>query len=322
MKAHHALPSDAEAWLADHPDLAPADLEMPWRLAEGVDPLSAAPAPDPQRIRAMEQTLAQAAHGAGPRSLRLVVSGRRSTWLAAAAVVALLLAVGLGWRLTPVTLSAAAGSPSVFTLPDGSQIQLHGGASLRHARSFGRDSRRVRLSGEAFFDVVQTGLPFVIETFNATVTVHGTSFNVRAWPMGDAAETVVSVVTGVVEVAASEDPATRVRLEPGQGSRVVAVRQRPSAPTAIRIDEVTAWRRGGFVFYDQPFAVIFGEIERRFGISVHAADQIMVRRRTFSMHQARSAEAVLRDLCQSAGLRYRAVAGGYEIFDPEAHDTL
>jgi transmembrane sensor len=317
MKTPTPLPHDAEAWLADHPDLSPAELEHPWRLAEGSNPLAAAPAPDPKRIAALRNALEEAIGGNTPRRgpLRLIHTSRRTTWLAAAAVVALLVALGVAWYVTPVTLTTPPHTATRYTLPDGSMVQLHGGASLQYARSFGTSARSVHLDGEAFFDVEQTGTPFVIETANATVTVRGTSFNVEAW-RDEQAETVVAVVSGVVEVAARSNASAPVRLEAGQTTRVTEAQAAPTPPAPARLDEVTAWRDGSFLFFDQPFATIFKEIERRFSVTVHASDQILSRRHSFSKHRVHSAEDVLNDLCQSAGLRYRAISNGYEVFDP------
>ena len=90
MTSRPTLPPELETWLADHPELSPGELASPWRLAEGANPLDAAPAPDPARIEAIEAALAQAAvNGAAPRpALRLVKSARPVYWMAAAACIA------------------------------------------------------------------------------------------------------------------------------------------------------------------------------------------------------------------------------------------
>lgn len=89
------------------------------------------------------------------------------------------------------------------SLPDGSVIHLNVGSTLLYsANRFGRDSRDVQLQGEAFFQVAKdASCPFRVKGSGATVTVCGTSFNVKAYP--SCQEMVVSVRDGRVQVADS-----------------------------------------------------------------------------------------------------------------------
>ncbi len=314
MTSRPTLPPELETWLADHPELSPGDLASPWRLAEGANPLDAAPAPDPARIEAIEAALAQAAaNGTAPRpALRLVKSARPVYWMAAAACIALLLAVGVLLTQNPTTtVRAASGQYYSALLPDGSKVLLNSDATLRYPRSFGTAERRVELVGEAFFEVAKAEIPFIIETFNATVTVLGTSFNVRAVPDDSTPETIVSVETGIVEVAAKNAPDNAIRLEAGQATRVARATALSPLPSVA-----TDWRR--FVLLNQPLGVMFDEIERRFGIEIIASEQIRVHLHNIGT-TARSAEQLVIEICQSSKLklRYRATANGFEVFEAE-----
>ena len=319
MTPRPTLPPDLEKWLADHPDLAPDDLAPPWRLAEGADPLQAAPAPDPARIQAIQAALAQtAANGAAPRpALRLVKPAQVMRWMAAAAVVVVLVAAGLFFWQQPVTVTAPDGEIARVDLPDGSQIQLAAGSTVRYERGFDAKTRGVHLDGEAFFDVAKAGTPFIIETFNATVTVLGTSFNVRAWPDAPEAETVVIVETGLVEVTARQTPEATLRLAAGEAARV-AVDDDTSTPQVIADPAAAlAWRNGPFIFINQPLGVIFDEIEQHFGIEILAPESVRSHVHNFKQ-QVTTAEQLVSDLCQSVTtlrLRYRTTANGFEVFE-------
>ncbi len=320
MTSRPTLPPDFETWLADHPDLAPDDLAPPWRLAEGADPLRAAPAPDPARIQAIRATLSQtAANGsATPRpALRLIKPARMVRWMAAAAVVVVLVAAGLFFWQQPLTISAPDGEIASIDLPDGSQVQLQGGSTLTYARRFDAKTRRVRLDGEAFFDVTKAGTPFVIETFNATVTVLGTSFNVRAWPDTPEAETVVFVETGLVEVTAKQASNEAIRLAAGEAGRVAVV-EGASTPQAFADPNAAhVWRDGLFLFINQRLGVMFDEIEQHFGIEILAPDTVRSHVLTIKT-EVTTAEALIADLCGSVStmkLRYRTTANGFEIFE-------
>ena len=314
---------DLETWLAEHPDLDPGDLAAPWRLAEGANPLDAAPAPDPARIQALRTVLLQSTANGAPQpsrraALRRVPFAALRPWMAAAACLVLLVAAGLFFWNTPVTVHAPYGETARVALPDGSQIQLNSGSTLTYARRFtDAATRRVQLQGEAFFDVAKTGGPFVIETFNARIAVLGTSFNVRAWPNDGNAGTLVAVQTGLVEVAAKGHPHEALRLEPGEAARVAATFDAPTPEANLDPAAATAWREDRFVFVNQPLGVMFDEIERRFGIEIKAPEKIRQYPHNIGT-KVTSAEKLVSDLCGSVTafkLRYRAMANGFEVFE-------
>ncbi|MFQ5568881.1 MAG: FecR family protein [Rhodothermales bacterium] len=323
MTSPHTQPPDFEAWLADHPDLTPADLEPPWRMAEGADPLDEAPAPDPARIRMIQATLERAAAtDSEPRpALRLITSSRFTSWMGVAAAVALLLAVGVGlWLQWPTTVTAPEAAYANITLPDGSEIHLNSESSLTYTHSFGLFTRHVELDGEAFFDVATSETPFVIETFNSTVTVLGTSFNVRARANGEAS-TAVSVKTGRVRVTAKHAPDQDVVLTAGQASHVERTTTLPTPPAPAKLDEAMAWRNGSFIFYNRTYGFAFDEIERRFGIEITAPDDIRALPLTYSKHGVEDDEILVSQLCKTAqisahvNLRFRATANGFEVYE-------
>lgn len=79
-----------------------------------------------------------------------------------------------------LTIMAPAGQRVDITLQDGSTVCLNSGARLEYPVRFGK-TRRVKLSGEAMFDVDRDAAhPFVVETFACDVEVLGTKFNVTA----------------------------------------------------------------------------------------------------------------------------------------------
>ncbi len=317
MTSQPTLPPDLEAALADYPDLAPGDLASPWRLAEGANPLEATPAPSAARIQAIQAVLTQTSTSSTIRTQRPALRLVRPTWMAAAAVVVLLVAVGLYLWQQPITVHAPYGDIASVDLPDGSQVQLNSGSSLTYDHSFDSEVRRVHLDGEAFFDVARAGTPFIIETFNAQVQVLGTSFNVRAWDNTPEAETIVSVETGIVEVFAKEAPEEALRLVAGEAARVEDDSPMPSLYTAADPTAPLAWREGRFVYINEPLGTMFDEIERRFGIEVVASETIRAHALTIKT-QVTTADQLIGELCQSAttlDLRYRAMANGFEVFE-------
>jgi len=71
-------------------------------------------------------------------------------------------------------------SPNSFNqvdLSDGSIVQLAPGATLKHHRSFNLINRKLKLTGEAYFQV-EKGSPFIIDSPNGIVEVLGTAFKI------------------------------------------------------------------------------------------------------------------------------------------------
>ena len=86
---------------------------------------------------------------------------------------------------------------TVATLPDGSEVWLRNGAHVSYDKDFGRKTRSVSLSGEAFFDVAKDAdRPFRVSVSGLGIEVLGTSFDIK-----DCRDrVVVSLVEGTVRL--------------------------------------------------------------------------------------------------------------------------
>ena len=115
------------------------------------------------------------------------------------------------------------------------------------------------LKGEAYFDVAKRdGQKFVVCTNGTEVTVLGTEFNVKNYPGGGMATTLVegSVVIG--------HGGQECRLRPGQQAYVDR--------TGVQVREVetvlyTAWKDGFFVYRDMTLDGILKELSRWYDFS-------------------------------------------------------
>lgn len=86
----------------------------------------------------------------------------------------------------------------VTTLEDGSIVYLNQKTSIEYPVHFEKDSRRVSLQGDAFFEISKNrARPFFIETETARIEVLGTAFNVVS---KDKSSFLLSVKHGEVKV--------------------------------------------------------------------------------------------------------------------------
>lgn len=316
MKPHMTpppLPPELGDGLLAQPGLPRGEMEAVWRLAEAGRPM--APAPDPARVEALWATLEAATARDARRDrapLRLVRGALRAPhWLAMAACVALLVAVGVALWLQPTTRVAPQGERLAVTLPDGSRVLLNSGSAVSYGRAFA-GSRHVELTGEAFFDVVPSTSPFQVETFNSTTTVVGTQFNVRSWPEDPTPTTTVAVLSGKVHVTAEAGRAS-VSLEPGQTTQVVEQSAAPTPPMEVALEDALAWREGGLAFTNAPLGAVLNEIERRFGVEVTAPPALQARLVVYRQQQVAGAEQIVADLAATLGLQYRATDKGFAL---------
>jgi ferric-dicitrate binding protein FerR (iron transport regulator) len=131
--------------------------------------------------------------------------------LSVAAVI--IMAVTIGWTVsyvsrvepTPVTFAIATGigeHPSV-TLPDGTVVNISPMSRLSYTFDESQHSRRVTLSGQAYFDVAHDTInPFTVETESLNIRCLGTAFNVKAYS-GEETESII-LYQGKVSVTADD----------------------------------------------------------------------------------------------------------------------
>ena len=234
----------------------------------------------------------------------------------AASVVALIIvALGVVWWLQPLVRTAPHGERLAVQLPDGSSIELNSGSSIKYPRFFA-GSRDVSLEGEAFFDVVESSVPFTVQTFNAKVQVLGTTFNVSAWSDASLAESKVTLASGSIRLTSMINPGASIEMMPGQTAIVRDGTNNFVQDEPENIDYIFAWRKGELVFKDQRLEAILEEAERRFGIDIELrANRLADKQVTFSYRRVTSTENFVEDLCHALNLRYRPISNGYELFE-------
>ncbi|HEX2607406.1 MAG TPA: FecR family protein, partial [Flavisolibacter sp.] len=91
-------------------------------------------------------------------------------------------------------VSTRLGSKTKLLLPDSTIVWLNAGSKLTYNDHFGTTNRNTTLTGEAFFDVRKSSIPFIIKANGVQIKVLGTAFNVKSYPNEKTTET--SLVRG------------------------------------------------------------------------------------------------------------------------------
>ncbi|MES2827067.1 MAG: FecR family protein [Bacteroidota bacterium] len=153
-----------------------------------------------------------------------------------------------------------------ITLPDGTEVWLNAGTTLKYPSRFAPAARIVYLEGEAYFHVksiVQSNgekLPFKVISNHQDVEVLGTQFNVNAYPEEATAKT--TLVEGKVAVA---DKSERLILTPNHQAITT---NGTTKIKAVDVHSFIAWREGKFSFDNKTFKETMTEISRWYDLRV------------------------------------------------------
>ena len=218
---------------------------------------------------------------------RLRERTRRMVWIrglkrvTAAAAVAVVLLAG-GWmartsveRLTrPVVVYTELGERSQAVLPDGTKVWLNSSSRVEYAASFFSRKRRVKMDGEAYFEVSHDRhAPFVVSTNGLDIRVLGTRFNIR----NDAQKHLITTVLleGSVEASVTGEHRPALRLRPSQqllfhtDTKDMQLSDIPTAERSIN------WIYGRFSFEHNTLEEIVRELNRYYNVDIRFKDDAL-----------------------------------------------
>lgn len=179
----------------------------------------------------------------------------RKTWIAAAAMVVVLLGIGF-YFIQPTAHAAANGETYAFSLPDQSQVLLNAGSQASFKSWNWSSNRAVSLHGEAYFKVAK-GKKFTVATDLGSVTVLGTQFNVKA--RDNRFE--VTCYEGKVSVTSA---ATQQIIRPGQRIIFNGAAKSVAATKAVAPE----WTRHELLFENAAFTAVLAELERQYDVTI------------------------------------------------------
>lgn len=195
------------------------------------------------------------------------------------------------------------GETREIILPDNSRITLNAGSVLIYPEKFSSTERTVFLSGEAIFEVTHNEtLPFMVNTADLTIQVHGTTFNVNAYP--EARGTSATLCEGSIS-ATLKGSGESILMVPNE--RLDYDRQTgKSSILRVNSAEDIAWKSGDMCFRSENIHTIVKAIERKYGINTYITsgkydDMIL----TAKFIQGESMEQMLGAICKLVpGMKY------------------
>ena len=165
------------------------------------------------------------------------------------------------------TITIPHGARSNLSLADGSEVWLNSGSVLTYSSDFS-GNRTLELEGEAYFEVVESEIPFTVSTPLGNVQVTGTAFNVKALPEDNQFETTVE--EGSVNVSSSQS--SRIAsLKPGQQARLINGQWELSK---VETELYTSWKEGKIIFRREYLPEVAKRLERWYNVKIDLADDV------------------------------------------------
>ncbi len=161
------------------------------------------------------------------------------------------------------------GEKTSLTLSDGTSIILNSGSKLIYPKIFKGKTRNVNLYGEAFFEVSpDKEKPFIVNTYDISVRVLGTAFNLQAFP--EAGEISTTLVHGKVllEKNSGDKVIPLAEMAPHEHAVYQTRNQKISIHKENNIDQYIAWKDGKLVFLNTSGEEVAKKLERWYNVSV------------------------------------------------------
>lgn len=219
------------------------------------------------------------------------------------------------------------GSRSFIVLADSTKVWLNAGAKLHYPANFEGKQREVYLEGEAFFEVKKDQYrPFFVKVNGMDLKVHGTKFNVKAYP--DEYQIETTLLEGSVEVIglkSDQKEDQNLFLKPGQKlvlykektntSGGIADNKSSQAIGSVKITDARlinltvttpeiAWTHDNLVFDKQRFDEVKTRLERWYGVTIEVKDSSVLDYRFSGTFDKETFEQAMYALKEAAGFEY------------------
>lgn len=196
-------------------------------------------------------------------------------------------------------------------LSDGTIVHLNADSRLEYPVKFMGEERRVRLQGEAYFEVTQNTKPFVVCINEARIKVYGTKFNVNAYHK-DCLETVL--LEGMVGVSWNDQESV---LRPSQLSRLNGITGEQRIVDRVDTDKYISWTRGYLRYDDDHLERMMEDLSRWYGVDFEFnTEDIRNMRVTASINKDLPLEHVLTMIQTTIKVTFIKQERGYLILQP------
>lgn len=155
------------------------------------------------------------------------------------------------------SISSPRGQITSLTLFDGTTVWLNSETTIKYSSNFNKKEREVFVEGEAYFEVIHNDkIPFIVNAGVSKVKVHGTTFNVKAYPSDNFIETVL--IEGKVEFITKNKS---VFLCPNE-KIILSTEKGTLHKEHADVEKASAWKKGKYYYNNEKLSIIIQQIQR------------------------------------------------------------
>lgn len=202
-------------------------------------------------------------------------------------------------------LTTSNGQIRKVTLPDGTKVTLNAGSTLIYPEKYGKGARSAYLSGEAIFEVTRNGSPFTVKTSDLEINVHGTVFNVNAYPDSRTAETTLCSGSISAKIKATGKEIDMIPFQNLCYNKENATYEL----STVDVAEDTSWENGKLCFNAKSVHEIAKTLQRTYNVNVYVTsdkyDKALI---TAKFIYGESLNDVMKAICRLVpGMKYSIV---------------
>jgi ferric-dicitrate binding protein FerR (iron transport regulator) len=188
-----------------------------------------------------------------------------------------------------------------IVLQDGTQVQLNSGSRLSYPKTFGFFSRKVKLTGEAYFSVAkEITRPFEVDLAGIKVKVTGTHFNAKAY--SDDLKIRVALEEGSVNI--TDNGNKTYPMEIGENAEYDKSSGICKITETADMSLYTAWRTKSLNFYRTPLKDIIKTLERQYEVQFTVKDSNLLSNR-FSISTSKiNIDEIVTDLQKVSRIKF------------------
>jgi len=175
-----------------------------------------------------------------------------------------------------LTISTPKGGQYQILLPDGSTVMLNAASTLIFPEEFDRKQRRVKLIGEAFFEISKvkngdgTAVPFFVECNEQDIQVLGTKFNVSSY--NEDKSTITTLMEGSVKINHKNTITKEVIILKPNEQAITTLGQNTYKREVDNQSDI-AWTKDQFEFVAEPLENVMVKLARWYDFDFEFIDQ-------------------------------------------------
>jgi len=200
------------------------------------------------------------------KNFRILIAAASIAWIVAISGLTLWLTERKSDKQITVastTVRTDEGEKAHILLADSTCVFMNSSSTMEYATDYYTKERKVKLSGEAFFDVcTNPEKPFVVQLDKMSVSATGTQFNVLSYGNENRIET--TLVEGNIQVSIPGQDTIDVKA----GQQVVYFTKTNKAIVRdVSTETYTSWKENKLRFNDTSFEEVLRKIGRRYNVT-------------------------------------------------------